>query len=61
MEQSDVTMLNSFGGLFDGCFYQFKFGRKNLCLFKLPFVEVRAYHTVLTFSRDEILHLEMWC
>jgi hypothetical protein len=43
-------MLNSLGSLFDGCCYQFKFGRKNLCLFKIPFVEVGAYHVVLTFS-----------
>jgi hypothetical protein len=28
---------------------------------KTPFVEVRVYHAVLTFPRDEILKLELWC
>jgi hypothetical protein len=34
MEQFDVIVLNFLGSLVDGCFYQFKFGRKNLCLLK---------------------------
>jgi hypothetical protein len=55
LEQFDVIVLNSLWSLFDGCYYHFKFGRKNLCLLKIPFVGVGVYHAVLTFPRDKIL------
>jgi hypothetical protein len=44
--------------MFDGCCYQFKFGRKNLCLLN-PFVEVGVYHFAFDsfFSPRLILEL----
>jgi hypothetical protein len=57
----DVTVLNSLGSMLMDTVISFKFGRRNLCLFK-SFVEVGIYRLAFdSFRRDQILNLELWC